>query len=424
MRLKHHLVTKSFLLPPLFPDRRPQPRTSLRLCWAFGFALAAAFVALPAHAQEKSDTKPASDAQPKSDTKKKGDAKKKGDTKQKSTTKGGSGSAQVTPVEVMPMERRDLVETLDLVGSIAANESAQVRSEMAGVVREIAFEEGQSVKKGQLLVKIDDSELAAQAEDAESAYQLALLNQKRSDTLAQTSSVAQADRDRSQAEARSAKARYELQKTRLDKTEIRAPFDGVVGTRSFSPGDYMSSQGVVTTVDDLNRLKIEFEVPERFVEKVHVGTAFNVRVNGVAVVPGEVYFASSAINRDTRSSTAKGYLTKPPPELKPGMFANVELVLEVHKNVLVAPEGAILMTPGGAQLVLVRDQGADHLASFVKVDLGIRSKGLVEVIPLGEKLRDHEIVVASGVGAIQLFQDQKLDPRPLRKELQVSPEKN
>jgi membrane fusion protein (multidrug efflux system) len=417
-------MSQSFLLLPLSPDRRPKPCAKPRLCLGLGIALATALVALPVRAQEKSDTSPAGDTQPKSDTKKKGDSKKKGDTQPKGATKGGAASAQVTPVEVMPVERRDLVESLNLVGSFAANESAQVRAEIAGVVREIAFEEGQLVKKGQRLVKIDDSEIKAQAEEAESAYQLAVLNQQRSDSLAKTSSVTQADRDRSVSEARGAQARLNLQLSRLEKTEIRAPFDGVVGTRTISPGDYVTSQSIITTVDDLSRLKIEFEVPERFAEKVHVGTTFDVRVNSQAAVPGEVYFASSAISRETRSSTAKGYLTKPPPALKPGMFANVELVLEVHKNVLVAPESAILMTPSGAQIVLVRDKGADHIASIVRVELGIRSKGLVEVIPVGEKLRDHEIVVASGTGAILLYQDQKLDPRPLRKELQASAEKD
>jgi membrane fusion protein (multidrug efflux system) len=139
-------------------------------------------------------------------------------------------------------------------------------------------------------------------------------------------------------------------------------------------------------------------------------------------VSGEVYFVSSAISRETRSSTVKGYLTQPPPELKPGMFANVELVLEVHKNVLVATEGSILMTPSGAQLVVVRDKGADHVANIIRVELGIRSKGLVEITPIGATLREHEVVVASGAGAIQLFQDAKLDPRPLRKELRVTAE--
>ncbi len=339
--------------------------------------------------------------------------------KEKKAEAKRAATAAVIPVEVLPVERRDLVESLNLVGSIAATESAQVRAEIAGIVRDIAVEEGQVVKKGQLLVKIDDSEIVAQTEEAESAYQLAVLNAQRSANLAKTSSVTQADRDRAEAEARGAKARLSLQQTRLQKTDIRAPFDGVVGARAVSPGDYVTNQSIITNVDDLSRLKIEFEVPERFFRKIHPGTLFTVKSNDGAKVAGEVYFVSSAISRETRSSTVKGYLTKPPAELRPGMFANVELVLEVHKNVLVASEGSILMTPGGAQVVAVRDKGPDHLASIVRVELGIRSKGLVEITPVGGTLKEHEVIVASGAGAIQLFQDAKLDPRPLRKELRV-----
>ena len=121
----------------------------------------------------------------------------------------------------------------------------------------------------------------------------------------------------------------------------------------------------------------------------------------------------------TRSSTVKGYLTNPPAEVKPGMFANVELVLEVHKGVLVAPESAVLMTPEGAQIVLVEETGEDRTANFIKVALGLRSRGMVEIIPVGAKLSEKAVVVASGTGAIQLFQGAKLDPRPLRKELRV-----
>jgi membrane fusion protein (multidrug efflux system) len=374
-----------------FPSFRSRARALPR--WPVGFVLAVALLGVTSCAEKKADSKKA------------------------------AAAAQVTPVEVMPLERRDLVETLTLVGSVAATESAQVRTEIAGIVREIKIDEGQSVKKGQLLVKIDDSEIAAQTEEAESAYQLALLNQKRSDSLAKTSSVTQADRDRAEAEARSARARFNLQHSRLEKTEIRAPFDGVVGSRSVSPGDYVNSQSVITSVDDLSRLKIEFEVPERFFRKLHPGTTFFVRTNGGASVAGEVYFVSSAISRETRSSTVKGYLTNPPAEVKPGMFANVELVLEVHKGVLVTPESAVLMTPEGAQIVLVEEKGADCTANFIKVELGLRSKGMVEIIPIGAKLSEKAVVVASGTGAIQLFQGAKLDPRPLRKELQVAVEK-
>lgn len=330
-----------------------------------------------------------------------------------------AAAAQTVAVEVATVERRDLLETLNLVGSIAATESAQVRAEVAGIVREISFEEGQMVKKGQLLVKIDDAEISAQTEEAASVYQLAELNLKRAENLARTNTMTQADRDRAEAEYRGAKAKLALQKSRLAKTEIRAPFDGVAGSRAISPGDYVSSQSVITSIDDLSRLKIDFEVPERFLRQVKTGTPFTVKPAGAPPVSGEVFFVSSAISRDTRSSTVKGYLAKPPAELKPGMFANVELVLARHNAVLVVPESSILVSGAGTQIVLARKKDGITAADFVAVTLGLRSKGFVEVTPVKGRLEEKEAVVASGVGAITLFQDAKLETKPLRKELKL-----
>lgn len=330
-----------------------------------------------------------------------------------------AAAAQLVPVEVAAIERRDMVETLNLVGSVAATESAQVRAEIAGLVVEIAFEEGQAVRKGDLLVKIDDSEILAQTEEAESVYALAELNLQRSETLVRSNTVTRADRDRAEAEFRGAKAKLALQRNRLAKTEIRAPFDGVAGMRTVSPGDYVTSQSIITTIDDLSRLKIDFEVPERFLRQIRPGTEFIVHPAGAEPVGGEVFFVSSAITRETRSSIVKGFLAKPPPELKPGMFANVELVLAVHNGVLVAPESAILVSGSGTQIVVARKTGDAHTADFVPVQLGLRSKGFVEVSPLRGTLHEKDVIVASGIGAITLFQDAPLDPRPLRAELRI-----
>jgi membrane fusion protein (multidrug efflux system) len=138
-------------------------------------------------------------------------------------------------------------------------------------------------------------------------------------------------------------------------------------------------------------------------------------------IAGEVYFVSSIISADTRSSEVKGYLTNPPPDLKPGMFANIEVVLAVHKNVLTVPEGSIFNSSKGPQIVAVRaEKTGDPTADFVPVQLGLRSKGLVEIEPIKkDALTEKQPVVASGVGALILFQGAKLAPRPLRKEFQV-----
>jgi membrane fusion protein (multidrug efflux system) len=333
-----------------------------------------------------------------------------------------AASTQKQPVEVATITRRDLVETLTVVGSVAANESADIRPEIVGVIRAVLFDEGQPVKAGQVLVKIDDSELRAQYEQTEARYKLAELNLARNQSLAESRMVSQADFDRVRAEYAASSAELSLLKVRLDKSEIKAPFDGVAGARSISPGDYVNTQSVITVVHDLSRLKIEFQVPERFLAKVKHGTKFAVRSKALALdstVEGQVYFVSSVIERSTRSSDVKGFLSHAPEQLKPGMFANIDLVLDVRQQVLTVPEGAILNTPSGPQLIVVKDAGADKTADFRPIEIGLRSKGVVEVTSTKGDLSEGLQVVGSGVGALVLFQGAKLDPRPLRKEFQL-----
>lgn len=335
---------------------------------------------------------------------------------------GGAGG-QKQPVEVVNVTRRDLVESLSLVGSLAPNETAQIRAEIAGQVRTVNFNEGERVPAGHILVRIADDELRAQLAQAEARFRLAELNLRRSEDLTQARSMSQAELDRTRSEFSSAEAELQLLRVRLDKMEIKAPFDGIVGARTISPGDYVTAATVITTLDDLSRLKVDFQVPERFVERVHAGSAFSLRAQtpaGEVRTAGEVYFVSSVIDRATRASQVKGFLESETRGLKPGMFANIDIVLQVRKGALTVPEGSILTTPRGTQVIAVRDRGGDKVADFVPVQLGLRERGLVEVTPLqAGSLEDQQPIVASGVGALIIFPGAKLDPRPLREEFRI-----
>jgi len=327
------------------------------------------------------------------------------------------------PVEVVTVARRDLAESLSLVGSLAPNETAQIRAEVSGQVRAVLFDEGETVTKGKVLVRVDDAELRAQAAQAESRFRLAELNLKRSDDLTQAKSMSQAEADRTRSEYASAEAELQLLRVRLAKTEIKAPFDGIVGARTISPGDYITAATVITTLDDLSRMKVEFQVPERFVERVKQGSEFSLRAQtptGEARAKGEVYFVASVIDRQTRSTQVKGYIGQDIVGLKPGMFANINLVLQVRRNVLTVPEGAILTTPKGTQIIVARKKGAEQVAEMVPVTLGLRERGLVEIIPVKpDALGVDEPVVASGVGGLMIFPGTVLEPRPLRQEFRI-----
>lgn len=344
-------------------------------------------------------------------------------TKSSSTPANPPLATLKQPVEVIAVSRRDLVEALSLVGSLAPNETAQLRAEISGQIRAVRFNEGERVTSGQVLLQIDDAELRAQLAQAEAGFRLAELNLKRSQDLTEARSMSQAEADRVRSEYSSAEAALQLLRVRLAKMEIKAPFDGIAGARTVSPGDYVTAATAVTTIDDLSRLKVDFQVPERFVERVKPGSSFSLRAQtpaGDVRTAGEVYFVSSVIDRATRSSQVKGYLSGAASGLKPGMFANIDIVLQVRRGVLTVPEGAILTTPAGPQLIVVREKEADKVAAYVPVQLGLRERGLVEISPVKDgDLTEGQIVVASGVGALVIYPGAKLEPRPLRAEFRI-----
>lgn len=334
------------------------------------------------------------------------------------TSAARGGSAQV--VEVTPIHRRDLAETINLVGSLQPNESAEIRAEVSGVVQSIQFEEGQRVAAGDVLLKIDDAELRAQSEQVAARYRLAELNVTRSENLSQSRTIPQSEYDRARSEFAAAKAELEVLKLRLDKTQVKAPFAGVVGSRTISAGDFVSTTTVITRIDDLSRLKITFAVPERYLAKVKPGTQVRATTRGGGVeqfektIAGEVYFVSSTIDRDIRASEVKAVLTDPDPALRPGMFANVELVLDVREQVLTVPEAAILADARGVQIIVVEAKDGTQVARFVPVTTGLRNRGMVEVSPVNGELADGAEVIASGVGALVLYPGAPLEPKPLR----------
>jgi membrane fusion protein (multidrug efflux system) len=331
--------------------------------------------------------------------------------------RGGRGGNTVQPVEVVKLTRADLIDSVTIVGSVAANESSTIRPEVGGTIREIYFNEGQAVRKGDVLLRLDDSELRAQYNQASAAFDLAKVNLSRTEMLAKTNTASPAELDKSQADFASAQANLEVLRVRLARTEVRAPFDGVMNSRTLSPGDLVTTQSVISTIDDLSRLKVDFQVAERYQDKVKIGNTFTLHATAGSSVlegKGEVYFVSSTIDRNSRSVQVKGLLAPNQLPFRPGMFGTIDLILEVRNGVLTVPEGAILATATGVQVVSVVTRDGQSVARFVNVKVGLRTRGLAEIIPLREgDLVEGQSIVASGVGGLQLFDGGRLEPRPL-----------
>jgi membrane fusion protein, multidrug efflux system len=320
---------------------------------------------------------------------------------------------RVQPVEVMPVTVKTLRETVGLVGSIAANESAELRPEIPGVIESISFEEGAAVKKGELLAKIDTRELEAQLAETRASFALAEKNLERNKTLLEDQAVSKLEVDAAIAEHARLVAATALLEVRLAKSSIVAPFDGFTGARSVSVGDFVTSQSVITTVDDLSRLKVEMEVPERYLPNLKPGGNFTLRAatsEAGEEVTGEVYFVSPRIDEETRSTLVKGYVNNPPPFLKPGMFANITLVLRIVENALVVPETSILSTPKGTVLIKPAEKDGATVAEFVPVKTGLRIPGFVQITAVGPPVNEGDQIVSSGVGGLILFPGAKLKP--------------
>jgi membrane fusion protein, multidrug efflux system len=315
-------------------------------------------------------------------------------------------AVEMMTITVMPMK-----ETVGLVGSIAANESAELRPEIPGVINSIHFEEGAAVKKGDLLAKLDTRELEAQLSEARAGFLLAEQNLKRNQSLLEDEAVSKLEVDAAVADHTKLKAAIDLLEVRLAKSSIIAPFDGVAGDRTLSVGDYVTSQSIITTVDDLSRLKVEMSVPERYLPNLKSGTTFTLRAatsEEGGETSGKVYFVSPRIDEATRSTLVKGYVTDPPPFLKPGMFANINLVLRTVEDALVVPETSILSTARGTVIIVPEQKDGASVAAFVPVKTGLRVPGFVQVSQVGPPIKAGDKIVSSGVGGLILFPGVKL----------------
>jgi membrane fusion protein, multidrug efflux system len=311
---------------------------------------------------------------------------------------------------------RPMAEVLPLVGTVAANESLEIRPEIAGQIAELHFSDGERVRRGQLLLRLDDRELRAQLAEAGARLELAEQEGQRMRKLFVEQFVSQAEVDRSRAEQLRAAAEVERLRARLAKTELRAPFAGHIGVRNVAPGASVTTDTVIARLDDLSRVKIEFAVPEAYLPQIQKGA--QVRIvqpgeQGRGTVQGTVYFISTHLDRQTRAAQVRALVEEPPATLRPGMFADLELLLR-EPQVLAVPEGAVLARGEGTFLVTVLDGEQGKVAGLLPVRLGLRARGWVQVEALQGELAQGQQVVAAGVGVLPLFPGAPLEPRPMK----------
>jgi membrane fusion protein (multidrug efflux system) len=298
-------------------------------------------------------------------------------------------------VEVLRLEPRRLAEQLSTTGTVRANESVDLVSEVAGVVREISFDEGATVVGGALLVKIDDTELQAQRDRVLSRLRLAESREARQRELREQGVVSEQEYDVADNELNVLRAELRLVEAELEKTEIRAPFSGVVGLRYVSEGSLVTRDTRIATLQDLDPAKIDFTLPEKYVGRVGTGDRVEFRVKGSdRVYVAEIYAVEPRIVSETRSLLLRATTPNPGRMLLPGAFADVTLAVAEVPDALVVPSLAVVPELGGKKVFVVED----GLAQPRRVETGIRTGSVVQITA---GLEPGETVIVSAIQRLE-----------------------
>ena len=312
--------------------------------------------------------------------------------KQAATTQAGPPPSQVIALEA---KAKPVSETLSLVGTMTANEMVELSAETDGVVQEILFEEGQKVEKGQLLIRLDDTKFAAGLAETEANFKLSQANYDRSIQLFKDKLISQQEADQASATFEFTRATLNLKKRQLKDARICAPFSGVMGARNVSPGAIISTfvRLPLTTLVDLDPLKVEVNVPERFLGQLKIGQTLEIKVAAYSdkLFKGEVYFIAPFVDPATRTALVKARIANHDFVLKPGMFANLDLTLQIRQQALVIPEVALMMNGDHASIFVV---DKEMRAQLRPVTPGMRLAGQVEIV---KGLQAGDLVIVEGL---------------------------
>jgi membrane fusion protein (multidrug efflux system) len=303
-----------------------------------------------------------------------------------------AGAGGPAPVEVVELKPTTVKEDLQAVGALRSNESVMLRPEVSGRIAAINFRDGQPVKKGQVLVALDATLNEAEVAQARAELELARNNLKRTEDLARKSFVSDSAQEQAAANAEVLAARLKLAEARLAKMRVTAPFDGVVGIRSVSVGDYVKDGADLVNIEDIAQLKVDFRLPERYFPQLRVGQAVEVAADAL---PGSRYRGTiDAINpridANGRSLEVRARLTNTDGRLRPGMFARVRVIVGERAAALLVPEEAIV--PLGDDFFVYTV--ADGKAKRVRVKLGVRREAMVELL---EGVKAGDLVVTAGM---------------------------
>jgi membrane fusion protein (multidrug efflux system) len=288
-----------------------------------------------------------------------------------------------------------LTESVTATGSLLAAEGVTLQAEAAGRVTSIHFEEGSHVRKGDLLVKLNDLELRAMRDRASHRRDLAAIRERRIQQLIGKGVARQEEYDVAINERKVQDAEVALIVAQIDKTEIRAPFDGIVGLRHVSEGAFLTTATRIATLQRVTDLKIEFSLAEQYAARVRSGMPLTFTVSGDGDVhSGRIYAVDPQIDIETRTVSVRATCRNSSGRLLPGNFATIQMQLSTLADALLVPATAILMGAGEKSVFVLVDGKARRRA----ITTGLRFEDRVQIL---SGLQPGEVIVTSGLQQVR-----------------------
>lgn len=290
---------------------------------------------------------------------------------------GGKGGAPAMQVEGIVVSPTKFNNNLEISGSIEANESVALQSEVAGLVTGIYFKEGSNVAKGELLVKINDRDIQAQLQEAMTRQKLSAANEGRAKQLLAKGAISQEEYDTAVADLESLKAQVQLIRAQMARTVIYAPFNGRIGLRNISVGEYLTPSKVIANLLSTNPVKINFSVPEKYASQIKLDSEINFTTGGsTRSYTGKVFAIEPGINAQTRTLNIKALAQNPNNDLLPGSFAKVKLALSTMDDAILIPNEAVIPVLKGKMVFMSKNGKAKQ----VEVTAGTRTSKDIVII--------------------------------------------
>ena len=309
--------------------------------------------------------------------------------KGKNTGEKARGDAP-TIVDVIVATPQPLTKTIEANGTVVANEYAELRPEVNGRLTYLNINEGAPVSQGTVLARINDADLVAQIEKSKVQLDLAKQTEQRLKKLLEVNGINQSDYDAALNQVNSLKADIDYTQTLIDKTVIKAPFSGVIGLRRVSPGQYVTSNDVIASIQQLGNMKVDFTIPEQYSSTIKRGGLVDVELDAINHIKkkAKIIAVEPQVNQDTRNIIVRAILENT--SVSPGAFVKVYVDAGDNKNAIMVPTNCIIAEDRNNQLIVVKD----GKANFVNVQTGYR---LADNVEITSGVNAGDTVIVTGV---------------------------